>query len=712
MRTDATPTPKLVLISLAAVIVVTLAFTVFSLFLAPAPLSVSADGISADASRTRLPLAGNCFDLSWQAADGVTLDGEPVESAGTRTLCTWRDHTYTLTAVGQSLSVPITIVSAAPTFWIVAVTPLFALAALALLSFPRLFAPPADSAARPPVNLTPVEVVIVGAVFFGLVIALWLPFGLGGNATVDNWEYRSWFETPGAFPVLSAPVSPHRPLAYLSDGLNYLVTPDSFIGLNVLLIGYLGVKALLAYTLLRRLMPAHRMLAFAVALVFLLHPVDPFYMGGISVQLTLVVILIAAHLLLSFWRQPSLITFGAAQLFALIAVAIYEVPIPLMMALPVMLLLDAPRLSRRWLAVAALWALVPAAWGAYFVVWYVTAPSPYFARAANDVPTGGFSTAHAMLQVYLRSLVSLYDDVARSVWAALRGRDLLSLGLGAGGALLTFALLWRAGQPSSRLSLRRAAALIAGGLAIIFLGMVVYVPSALFAAYAFFLTHPYFIINLGAALVTGTVIALLPRRFLQVGALALFVGAMIPYLIAQHGTAQDNAGYTSRVLTPIVRLVPSFQPGTHVLILDEDQRVTQFLFQYVLEAGMQTVYGQGDLRARHCSTRVDADVTERIDTNMQAWCEFTPDGVNVKGYDEFRDVPAYLYYRGEREVWDYARLVVIQVTEDGIGVLPELPPAWGVSSDAYRPLERVTFDAPTPRRYQTMIEACNCLPSS
>ncbi len=704
---------RLPILALIAVIVVTTVMTVLQLI---TPVPFSADGISA--SRTRLPLAGSCFDLTWNTgAESVTIDGAIVESAGTQSFCTWHDHTYTLSVGDSSVSIPISVVTASPLFWLIAMTPLFCLVALIQWVFPKVFKPhpPTPSpngegetsaasggeAQRITVN----EIAIVAVAFFALVIMLWIPFGLGGNASVDNWEYRGWFESD-AFPVLNAPVSPHRPFAYINDGLNYLLTPDSFVTLNVLLIIYLVTKALLVYTLLRRLFPTHRLLALAVAILFTLHPVDPFYIGGIGVQTTLIFWLIAAHLLLSYWRRPSLITFGAAQLFAILSLSIYEVLIPLTLLLPLILLVDTPRLSRRWFVVALMWGILPSVWTLYFVIWLVSSPSPYFSRA-TEVATGGISAPRALVQVYAVSLFARYDDVARSFLAALRSMN-SRLIYGAVGAIVTLLLSWFFGRQDAPLPFRRAILLIAAGLAIIFLGVVVYMPSNLFPTYAYFLTHPYFAANLGAALIIGTVIALLPRRLLQIGALTLFVGLIIPYLITQHRSSQNNTGDTARTILPIVRIMPEIEAGTDILVFDENRRITQNTFQYVLDAGLRTVYGTGDIRARFCTVRVD-DITQAPDDATISWCIFTPDGVDVSGYDEFRDVPAYAFYRGDREVMRYDNLVIINVNDAGVGVLPVLPAEWGIDTNVYQPLERINFDAPPPRRYATMLEACNCL---
>jgi hypothetical protein len=693
---------RALIISLIVVSIAAAALTLW-LLIAPSPLDV--DGVHV--SRTSLPLQGSCFDLTWESSAPAQIDGVPVE--GAQTLCAWRDHTYTLTLDGADVSIPIRVVTASPLFWLIALTPIFCLTALAQITFRSVFSltpnpsltgeglntghlsPPLRSERGAGGEVRFSEIALVVIAFAALVILLWLPFGINSNVNRDNWEQRGWFEA-GVYPMFHAPISPQRPFTYVHEWIAYVISAETFAGYNLLLMGDLLLKGALTWLLLRRLLPGQPVIAWGAGLAFMLHPIDPFVMFGLNSQQAVVMTLIAANLLLWYWRRPSPLAFGIAQAAAISACAFYETVLPVVALLPVLLLIDTPRLSRRWLSVTALWLVLPALWLLYFVVWLTSSPSPYFTMT-QGIPAGIGGTLRGIALIYVNALPSAYWDAARSLTRSFDSRLLYGLV-----AFVVAALIgWRVIRRADPLPLKRAAALIAIGLGAILAGMAMIIPSSLFTIYVESAAHPYYMATLGAALVVGALLAFVPRR-VQFAAAALIAGVSAAYLINVHRGEQVNNADTARSLAAVVETIPSVEPGTTILLLDQSTgtALNLPLINASLEAGLHLLYETGDLRARLCSDPPEA-------APLVYGCDFTPAGVDVQGYEIARDVAPFAFYRGERELLPYETLVIVLYDDDGLRLLTELPPEWDIETDAYRPLEHVDVNAPRPRRYDSML---------
>jgi len=623
-----------------------------------------------------------------------------------------------------------------PLFWLVAMTPLFVTFALIQWRWAQVFQPhpltpspsvgtrngASDEKQPHPIAPSPngegetsaasggeakrftfTELAIVTIGFAVLIIALWIPFGLNGNAAGETWEYRGWIEA-NVFPFMHAPISPQRPFTFINEWLSYVITPDSFVGLNALMIFYLISKGVMLWALIRRLLPAYTGLALAVAVIFTLFPIEQFYyMGAISLQTSMFLLLIGAHLLLTTWRKPSPLLFIAASIFALCAYATYEVALPFVILLPVALLLDTPRLSRRWFAVALMWAILPLLWIGYFVLWLLTSPSQYFAQQAQAAQIVDVSVPRALVQVYYNALIGLLIPVGRAVWNGVRSLEMPAI-LGAVGVVIAALVGWRVIRVDKDLPIRRAIALIVAGLVIIGVGVIMYTPSRAFTGYAYYGSYTYYVSILGAALIFGTVIVLLlPNRWWQTVVIALVAGVLVINLVRQHQISRVNTADQSAALARIVSAIPHITPGTNILVLDEssDQAVGGYFYHWVLDGAMRVIYDESDLRTRKCDLRVTAE-SEAINALSAYWCAFTPEGVNVRGYEINHDVEPYSFYRGERELFPYDQLVIVHHTDEGTRLLDAIPPEW-IETDAYQPLARVDLSAPLPPRYESML---------
>src|SRR5262249_30117224 len=116
---------------------------------------------------------------------------------------------------------------------------------------------------------------VVPAMLAALVLALWLPFGLGATGLLEEWSLFAWVDRgEPVFALRTIPGHESRPLVVLGWALGYWLTPDSFVGLNLVHAALLLTKALLLYAVLARLAPGHRAVALVAAVLFVVYPAD------------------------------------------------------------------------------------------------------------------------------------------------------------------------------------------------------------------------------------------------------------------------------------------------------------------------------------------------------------------------------------------------------------------------------------------------------
>ncbi len=121
--------------------------------------------------------------------------------------------------------------------------------------------------------------VITSSLFF--VVLIWLPTGMSLVGVIEEWDFLSLFTKNGPF-FYTGPGSPMaflalRPLTAAPMTLAYLVSPESFVGWNVINTATLIIKAISA-TYLIWWSTRDRWLAIAGGALFMVYPADTMQM--------------------------------------------------------------------------------------------------------------------------------------------------------------------------------------------------------------------------------------------------------------------------------------------------------------------------------------------------------------------------------------------------------------------------------------------------
>ncbi|MFN8451165.1 MAG: hypothetical protein U0521_21940 [Anaerolineae bacterium] len=146
----------------------------------------------------------------------------------------------------------------------------------------------------------------------GLVVILWLPFGLKVSGIMEEWlvvhdlehggasernEDFDWFITTGVHRL--------RPLVGLTFVAAYSLTPDSFVGYNLVAMALFVGKSVVLYLILRKLTRDNTTYALLVALLFIIYPADGglFAFRSINVHLAVLWFLLSVYLFLIYFES-------------------------------------------------------------------------------------------------------------------------------------------------------------------------------------------------------------------------------------------------------------------------------------------------------------------------------------------------------------------------------------------------------------------------
>ena len=103
-----------------------------------------------------------------------------------------------------------------------------------------------------------------------LVAAQWVPFGLKTTGLAEEWGLITAAEQGR---LIWPEYNPHRPLTTVPWSIGYLLSPNSFLGTNLVHAFAFFGKALFLYLILIRLR-IHRVVAFVAAGLLVVYPSD------------------------------------------------------------------------------------------------------------------------------------------------------------------------------------------------------------------------------------------------------------------------------------------------------------------------------------------------------------------------------------------------------------------------------------------------------
>jgi hypothetical protein len=529
-----------------------------------------------------------------------------------------------------------------------------------------------------------------------MVGAIWLPFGGNVGPTQDEWRILDLIVSGEPMVPAHHPLHVLRPFIFVPNLIAFRLTPDSFVGMNVVIALSMFLKGMLLYVLIRQLVPNRPPgLAFLSGALFALYPAYAmaFWGAAMAAHCGHVLFLLALTSFLA-WRTSRRIGFLAAAWAALFATSgIVENVYPFVLLVPALFLVGGPTSRRRVLIDTALWLAVPLA----FMTRYVTT-----AVASVGSYQGTLFAMPTVSQV-LVSLARAYGYGIFGGWGpgvALDCDPRCTLVCTAVGLIVgtTAFVLWCGRHTPCAVVLPARGLLVLGNLTVA-VGFLPYLVTALRDSVTWTMGY----CSLGAALLwaggVDTLAEHLGRRRLLFAALsALLMGVASSKALAQHRQFRDWARDQQVVLRPLVRELSGVRENVVVILLDYEDRFVPGIYPTfapgthprfapgVLESALRYLLNSRSLRVLLWEGECSPESTgvRVLPPSRQGWRRDAP----------FR-VP-------------YQQIVVIRFEPDGTPViLPRLPQRWNVPAPVaanYRPWTLLDGPKGSERRIDQALE--------
>lgn len=568
-------------------------------------------------------------------------------------------------------------------------------------------------------------------VFAAVVVALWLPYGINFAGWGDEWAELTTADA-GIPPIRET----LRAFVHIPSVVSHALTPDSFVGMNLVLALMTFGRGLVTYALLRRLVPQYSALALVAGCLAIIYPGDLAFFMLVSVSITtaLVFFLTAILLLVHYWQNPRwyiLVLMWATLAFS---VGIYEVSYPLIVFVPILLIYLNKTLNKRVIRVALFWYLVPLV----YVILVFLAKSSNSITATYQLSIVNTNNSFAAI---VSGFVELYIRVFGGAWQTTT--SLMPQGLSDPRTWLIIILAILIGiviryhQPADipAFSLKSSLLLIVGAACALALGYSLYTVTNLrgnfyrtlfyslpFASvivatvilimirlgritrYVFALAFviiavSYFIQSnrLSAILITVIALGFIVKpvwRYSLIGACVISIGVASAIGFHQSQPFVDLVKHQYQLVSAFVEKVPAVKSNTLILWIaprDSQKEFETVLYRWdILESILRFIYKKADIEAQIC----------------------VPDGVAVGVYNRTcvleRDavVMTYPFLGSQRQSqWTYDRVIAFTYEADkGAVILPQLPSEWmqDGGGSTYNPDQLIDHTAPVPYRLQTV----------
>ncbi|MHB8624895.1 MAG: glycosyltransferase family protein [Aggregatilineales bacterium] len=477
----------------------------------------------------------------------------------------------------------------------------------------------------------------VWAATLGMLIAMaavfWNTLGIRTTGLVEDWptyEYYDWFGI--TFQTLAYTNADNRPFLLWIYAVGHFLTPDSFVGLQILSILMFIGSGMLLYGLVRQLLPNKPVVAFMAAALFVIYPADTglFNTRYLPFQLAVVAYLAAVSLLILFWRRPrwwSLVGMWGVLLFCL---GIVETAFPLAAVSPLVLIWLNKRVSRSVVRAAGAWYLLLIG----MVVFTIRAMSggntltSILLTPDTNPPLVRFGNyALYALRPYSRVFVDGWTEVIHAfsigsvdfVTSALVFAFLVSLL----GILVIVGLVIPNQSPSStdspsirqsrvyRAIYARRAALILFGIGLVVIGLG-FLPYVVVPGFRTVTDRVFLFSSIGGAVCISLIvygIGSLIRRVPFV--IPLLFGALL-WLAAANGLGRAvglryDSSQEQLALAQIAQQMPSVPDGTAIIIFDRTLALSRHLWFFgmssssgYMESAIQYLYQGRNLRLMAC----------------------------------------------------------------------------------------------------------------
>jgi hypothetical protein len=523
---------------------------------------------------------------------------------------------------------------------------------------------------------------VAGLGYLLIIITLWLPVGLSPTGVLEEWRGRAYmdggYESIGAYgiPLLSDWQS--RPVSPIPAYISYLIAPDDYSGSHIVAIIILWAKSLLIYLLLKTLLPHHLLPAFFIGAIFTLYPADTAVVSlrVLHYHAQIALFLFAVYLLLQYWKNPHWSKLLLMWLMLMGSMLITESVYPFAFLTPALLLLQDPKLTRRFFVVSILWYLIPLLTFVYsYYSLFVSNVS--WQSEIIDIRTPRFYL-DTMLQVYYINLVGGWRIAQANTRLLAGGTEFAAMSVSMVASLLCGTWFAVYQDKSQKLSVKKLSVILISSLVLIGTGFAVFLVTD--RAESIF--RVFLLSSLGAAVFWGYLLFALSYtllnkywRVVYILGMTFLVGiAAVRHMYVQYTYAElsQQEGY---FLQQITQQAPRFQSPTFILFLPDNASYNHipldFTSSAVLSSALQYIYA-------------DYENIQGVFFCSDFWgeCRLEHDSVFI------------LDSMGNEMIIAYNDLVIFSMNEEGVVQLVSSM----AQSDDYNPMNHIDSQAMLPSR--------------
>ena len=535
--------------------------------------------------------------------------------------------------------------------------------------------------------LTRVQRFQVPLFFFLVTFFLWLPFGWQNTGTYEEWNLFNNYQEYGLFWY---PIGQDaRPLTALMFFISYILTPNSYLGLQIMTMLIIAVKGSMLYLVVSRIIPS-KAIAFAIAGFYIIFPSDPgvFTPRTINIHAAIILYLFATLLLLqlydSFRWYRLLLMIGTLSASLLMYDATYSI-----VALsPFLLLFLEKHLSRKVIKLAFWWYSTLFVLAIRLGILFFSGNALYNSGGLrNDLLTGD-----GIKRTLERLFIAFQHNLYLSWYDALRNLQTISITCIGLSVFLTILFVWifryeMQGNHTFSISGRSIGLSLVMGLILIGAGVSLLILTVIDVSFRIYL-HA----SIGSSIFFTYSILLIVYVFpLRLKKTCLITGFVLFYFLALTNAYTQHLSYIrlshlqQHIISQIIEQVPQHQ-ARRMILVDETRYMISDIFArgHHVQAAANNIY-EDDIQIRVCTL-------DSVPHVLYSQCEIQERRLIITHPDQ------------EPVVYDLRSLIIFRYTiQHELVLVEDLEPWLSIQTDLYQPSELICQDCSPPPNVYTIL---------
>ena len=326
--------------------------------------------------------------------------------------------------------------------------------------------------------------------YLGIVIFLWLPYGLNIWPTWDVWSSFTNFDEGGSFARVDIAYEFYktRILAFLPWYLGWIIDNGSFMGVNLVWAVVCFGKGLIITLIVLKLLPGYLTTAFLSGVLFILCPSQlamPLHnLNVFNLHTSILFYLLAANFMISYYQTNSKTKLTLMTFSLFLSVSIYDVVLPLLWISPFILFFFKNKPHSKVFNLLGCWYAITVIWTGLFI--HAISVESYTSGYLRDGTTGiilGFNNIYETINyVYANSLWRGFTTAIHSFQSSILFKSTTEIKLpmiilGTLSGLIVWFYPDKIYIKENKFRINNSSIILIGSLIIMYVGYVMYAPT-------------------------------------------------------------------------------------------------------------------------------------------------------------------------------------------------------------------------------------------